>query len=242
MSSGPWRGRSTTNLVLRARQGAHPYHPLMRATRSLSRAALVAVVLGTVVLGHGLTYLVSHGPSGYDAAMAVNGHERYWTMFILVAATIACALGVVVAGQIIRLRRLAAGRLDPDPPGGAAFRALVARIWRRAGFWGLAIYVLQENLETVTAGHSLPGLGVFGGDHIVALPVFSLIALVLAAVAALVAWRRGALLRRLRSVHVATRRQAPRFVRDSGVLCAIKVFVGSANGVRAPPRTAFDPT
>lgn len=197
------------------------------------------MVLATVVLGHELTYLLAHGPSGYGAAMDEAGHGRYWLTYALVVGAIGTALTAVVAMQLIRLQRLAAG-LTPDARGvdnvgPIQFLRLMGCLWLKTGTSAALVYLVQENLESVTAGLPLPGLAVFAGDHVIALPLIVLVGLAVAAIGSLVAWRRGALLRRLREAAAGLRRRAPRFARDSGIPVAICCGVGSANGVRAPP-------
>lgn len=199
------------------------------------------MVLVTVVLGHELTYLLAHGPSGYDVAMGEAGHERYWSTFVFAVGAIAAALIVVVAAQLIRLRRLATGLDDPGNASPRQFLGLVGRLWLRNGSGAAAVYLVQENVESVTAGHYLPGLAVFANDHLIALPLILLVALAVAVIGALVAWRRDALLRRLRTAAPGLRRRAPRFARDSGISDAPSLHVGEANGVRAPPVVGYLP-
>ena len=199
------------------------------------------MVLATVALGHELTYLLAHGLSGYDAAMAQAGHQWYWFTFVLLVGCVGFALTVVAARQLIRLRRLAAGLADSATSAPGLFRGLVARIWLRTALGAAAIYYVQENIEAATAGLSPPGLGIFAGDQLIALPAFLLVGLVLALIATLVLWRQETLLRRLRSAAVPTRRQAPRFSRTLGASNVPSAHVSAANGVRAPPKLVFEP-
>ena len=216
--------------------GFRAYHQHVNAHSSVGRPALLAMVFATVVLGHELTYLLTHGFSGYDAAMAEAGHERYWVAFVLAVAATGCVLALVAVRQLLRLRNLAAGIEGGGTQNTGALRQLLAGLWRRTALGALLVYLLQENLEAVTSGQPLPGLNVLAGDQIVALPLVLLVALTIALIGALVAWRRDALLAQIQCGGVAPRRRAPRFARDSGIRVARKAYIGSANAVRAPPQ------
>lgn len=198
------------------------------------------MMLATVAVGHEFTYLLANGLSGYDAAMAEAGHERYWLTFVLVIGSVGFALTVVSARQLIRLRRRAARLSDPANAEPGLFRGLVAHLWPRTALGAAAIYFIQENLEWATAGNTAPGLGVFTGEQLIALPVILAVGLGIALIGALVLWRRQVLLRRLRSA-VPTRPDAPRFTRDSGIRHLPSVHLSAANGVRAPPMVGAQP-
>lgn len=214
----------------------------MHRARAVGWRGSTTLILVAVVLAHELTYLLAHGLTGYEAAMADAAHERYWTTLVLTVIAIACAIAVVVARQLIRLHRLAAQLDDVGIQSSASFSGLVARLWRRVAFGALAIYLIQENVESITAGQPIPGLRVLAGDHAIALPVIALVALTLAVVGALVVWKREALLDRIRSATVPTRRQAPRFARDAGISASNTAHLSAANGVRAPPLGATQPS
>lgn len=106
------------------------------------------MVLATVVLGHELTYLLAHGPSGYDVAMGEAGHERYWTTFVLAVWAVGLVLTVVVAVQLLRLRRLAtrlrAGADDLGHDSSRQFLGFVRRLWLRNGSGATVAYLLSE--------------------------------------------------------------------------------------------------
>lgn len=204
----------------------------------LSRLGQLGLVLATIVLGHELTYLLAHGLNGYHAAMQEAGHERFWTTLLLAVAGIGSILTFVTVRQLRRLQRLTAGAKAPRPFERSLFRGLLARVWRKTALLALLVYYVQENFESVTSSHSAPGLDVFLGEHISAVPVLLLVALLVSVVGALVAWRRDVLIRKLRSLATATRRQAPRYERDTGTVVARSMDIAFGRAVRAPPLTS----
>lgn len=200
-----------------------------------------ALVLAALALGHELIYLLAHGfGEGYARAMQEGGHDRYWTSFVLIVLVVTGVLSVVAAAQWRRLRRLAtdveAGAVRLSAGGLDRFLELLGPLWLRVSVGAVAAYLLQENVETASVGAPLPGLGVLGGEHAIALPVLLLVSLVVAAVGALVGWRREVLLARIRA---AARRRLrapaatlrPALVNDRPA----SRLEGRRNGVRAPP-------
>lgn len=162
------------------------------------------MALAALALGHELIYLIAHGAGeGYAAAMREGGHDRYWTSFLLIVAFVTSALVAVSVAQIRRLSRLASGVRTgvvrmPDV-GPSRFFGLLGPLWLRLSIAVVVAYVLQENIETATTGASLPSLGVLGGEHAVSLPVLLVVSLLVAAVGALVGWRREVIVERLRT-------------------------------------------
>lgn len=195
------------------------------------------MVWATVALGHELTYLLANGGS-YDTAMAQAGHERYWLAYLLIVGLLSGALVVVVVAQLVRLRRLA-GKAKPGArnAGGSAgqFVRLIGRLWLRTAAAAALVYLIQENLELLSAGSALPGLAVAAGDQVIALPVLGLVALAAAAIAALVSWRRGALLRRIQDANDRPPGRTPYSARPPAVFRVVSFAVVAGNGVRAPP-------
>lgn len=200
-----------------------------------------ALVLAALALSHELIYLLAHGVGeGYARAMQEGGHDRYWTSFVLIVVVVTGYLGVIVAAQWRRLRRLAAdvqaGTARLKRGGLDRFIELLRPLWLRVSGGSIAAYFIQENVETASIGAPLPGLGVLGGEHAIALPVLLAVSLAVAAVGALVGWRREVLLARIRAAArrrlrapAATPRPALVVDRPAGR------YEVRRNGVRAPP-------
>lgn len=219
----------------------------MPRSRLPSLVVLGALALATLALGHELIYLVAYGiGDGYATAMREGGHDPYWTSFLLVVLLATGALTLVAVTQIRRLRRLAAATrarsVRVRDVGPSWFFTLLGPLWLRLAATVIGAYVLQENIETATTGAGVPGLGVLGGEHVVALPILLAASLLVAAVGALVGWRREVILARLREAArgwlraaVAKLRPAQRTDRPANRA------EGRRNGVRAPPQEATAP-
>lgn len=230
---------------------AHPgdalRSPPMPRSRLPSLAVLGALALAGLALGHELIYLVAHGfGEGYAAAMREGGHDRYWTSFLLVVVLATGALALVAAAQIRRLRRLAvairANSVRVRDVGPSRYVGLLGPLWLRLSSAVVAAYVLQENIETASTGASLPGLRVLEGEHAMAVPILLAVSLLVAAVAALVGWRREVILARLHAAanrrprkSATTLRPATPSDRPTGITG------GCRNGVRAPPTDRLAP-
>lgn len=203
-------------------------------------AVVATLALAAMAAGHELVYLLSHGPGdGYAAAMREGGHDRYWTSFVLVVVAVSSGLATVAAVQLRRLRRLAANvhvaGVEVGEGGVRPFLGLLGGLWLRVAVVTSIGYVAQENLETASAGGMLPGLEVVGGEHVVALPILVLVSVVVAAVGALVGWRREVLLARLRVRTAFGPRRAAVVRLPSGGERPHPSIEPRRNGVRAPP-------
>lgn len=199
------------------------------------------LVLAALALGHELIYLLAHGfGEGYARAMQEGGHDRYWTSFVLIVLVVTGCLSVVAAAQWRRLRRLAvgvgAGTVRLADGGLDRFLELLRPLWLRVSAGTIAAYLIQENTETASIGAPLPGLGVLGGEHAIALPVLLAVSLVVAAVGALVGWRREILLARIRAAARLRLRAPAATLRPAlDVDRPANRREGRRNGVRAPP-------
>ena len=163
-------------------------------------AGLAVVAVLGAWLGHGLEALRLQGPAGFVASVSGPIH-----LYMLPAAAGCAVSATVLAVWCWRLwrdlgRRLTRARwlLRRSWRGAAAELAAPdvrhhgARVppfrllWPALALAQLAIYVVQENLETTIAGRSAPGFGVLGGVHRPVALVHLGVALVLAVLVALV--------------------------------------------------------
>lgn len=219
----------------------------MQRSRMPSLMVLLALALASLALGHELVYLIAHGVGdGYAAAMREGGHDRYWPSFLLVVALVTSALVAVTVIQVRRLRQLAAAIRSRSvrirDAGGARFFRLLGPLWLRLSVVVVATYLVQENIETVSTGVPLPGLGALAGEHAIALPVLLMVSLLVAAIGALVGWRREVILARLRAAARGLLRAAAAVLRPA--LANDRptgITGGRRNGVRAPPAGRFAP-
>jgi hypothetical protein len=220
----------------------------MPSSRLSSLLVLGALSLAALALSHELIYLIAHGADeGYEAAMREGGHDRDWTSVLMIVTLVATSgLWVVGVAQVRRLRRLAAAMraksVRVGDVGPSRFFGLLGPLWLRLAVAVVVAYVLQENYETASTGASLPGLGVLGGEHVVALPVMLAASFLVAAVGALVGWRREVILARLRAAAQRRLRTASATWRPSVANDRPRgITEGRRNGVRAPPSERFAP-
>lgn len=208
-----------------------------------SIAALAGSALAALALGHELTYLVAHGADGFAAAMTERGHDRYWTSFLSVVVIVVGILATIAVIQLQRLRRLAdlmrsSRDIHVSDLGVARLVELFGPMWLRVTAVVLLAYFAQENTEVAAIGGRLPLLGVFAGEHWVALPILVLASGLVAMVGALVRWRREVLLRKLRLAQGFRRPPVAR--QPTSVVQQPKsVLSARRNGVRAPPRAVI---
>ena len=176
-----------------------------RIARLAARTRFVLLALVSVFLGHDAVYAAEHGiGTGFASAMTDLGHGIYWGPFSSAAAAAAIALSVssaLVLGRLhVRLARTAPFKLaGPDPVVPGAYRQEVAALWPRLAIAVIALFVVQENVESFLTHGVVPGVDVlFGGGLPLAVPVLALVSFAVAAVGALVRWRIGVLAARLR--------------------------------------------
>jgi hypothetical protein len=171
--------------------------------------------------------------------MRILGHEGYWLAAVTIVAILAGSLAWVSLVQLRRLRREAAVAPAIDPRGGApTLVALTAGVWWRLALSGLVLFLLQENLEAIAIGAAAPGLDVIIGPDLLAPLAIAILALLLAAVVALVHWRRLVLLGRIRALAPSWPRR-PRPLRRPPVIHAcVSIDPVLTGPVRAPPVAA----
>lgn len=213
----------------------------MPRARPRSVVVIGTLALAALALGHELIYLLAHGfGAGYETAMREGGHDRYWTSFLLIVALVTSILVVVTVAQFRRLRRLAkdlrARSIRVGDAGFDRFLRLVGPLWLRVSVAVVIAYLAQENIETATTGSRMPGLGVLAGEHWMALPMLLFVSLLVAAVGALVGWRREVILARLRAAARRYLRGVATMLRPVEPVARLRhTDPGRRNGVRAPP-------
>lgn len=198
-------GRRGTGSLCRMRavsSGPRPLRPACGEPPVLSgRAARVGALILVLLafagtwLGHTLEYLRVSGPVGLLRAMTGSVH-LYMLPLGVVLLAVALASGTVwlraVLSLAVRLQRLrdglrrgrrarpvSLGAVVPEP--GRVARA--GSLWVLLGVTQIALYLVQENVESHVAGLRSPGLGAVLGTHWAAIPIHLLVAGVLAAAA-----------------------------------------------------------
>jgi hypothetical protein len=202
--------------------------------------ALAAVAL---VLAHGLVFFARYG-SIYGEALVHAGHGTAWTT---AAVSVLATGSVLLLVAVLRLWQLARLARDAGPlPGGVRpgpDAAELARLWLRQARWLVPVVLValtvQENLEHVAAGLGLPGPAILlTPEYPGAVLLVTLASLLVAAVAALVAWRAAVLVARLRAAGARSfrhRRLARSGRRD---LAPAGSPLADGLGLRAPPVAA----
>ena len=166
---------------------------MWRRTRAVSLLALLALTV--LVVAHNLVFLLAYG-SDYRLALQQTGHGTRWddtVRVVLIATALLVATATVRVAQLhLQLRALRPG-FGPD----AENRRLEVRPYVRSLLWiwvalfsaALLLFLVQENIERLSAGPNLPGLRVlFSADPVGPIPVFGVVSLFVAAVAALFRW------------------------------------------------------
>jgi hypothetical protein len=184
----------------------------MKHRRGADALRVAILSWAAFVLGHDLLFLLTYG-SSYDAVLARTGHGEHWSITAAVVAGLAVALAV---GCLARLRALAAqaraheaGGGRPDHGSLAHLGALILRTWPRVTGLTVAIFIINENLERLSAGLGLPGLTVLGAlGYLGTFSVLSAFALLVAIIEALYRWRRDVLLERVRAAGAHSGRPA----------------------------------
>jgi hypothetical protein len=210
-------------------------------SRSLSRFAVGGGLgLAVVALGHEIVYVVAHGPgAGYATAMHEGGHDGYWSPYVILVTLIVAGLAGIASRQLFLLGRLAARRDSTVVLGFDArsrpFRTELLSLWLRLAALAVLAYLVQENLEIAVGGGEPPGLAVLALHDGLAVPVLLGTSLVVAAIGALVRWRRAILLWRIDAARRTVPRRAPTARPLVALARAPDPIVGRRNGIRGPP-------
>ena len=198
------------------------------------------LVLAALTASHELIYLLAHGAGAeYARAMREGGHDRYWTSFVLTVVGLTSVFAFIAVRQLRRLHQQTsmerAGRLRVHDGGLGLFARHAARLWLLVSTGTLLAFLTQENMETVTAGHALPGPDVVSGEYAVAIPVIAFVSLVVALVGGLVGWGRHVLLSRMGESLDGVPRRVPRTLRPTPVGVPASRSAVRWHGLRAPP-------
>jgi hypothetical protein len=204
--------------------------------------ALGAVLaLAVLVVGHNLTFLLTYGPQ-YGMALHRTGHDGRWDEAVQAVLAGTGLLASATAGRLAYLHWLFR-RLGPSAAVGSVsvrgFLAMLLSLWVRLFAISILLFVLQENYERWSIGLDLPGLGVLDSSGSLGpVPVFALVSLLVAAVAALFRWGIATL-----EARIAAKRTCvwPRVARELGPISpgrsrpVISVLGRNLAG-RAPPQ------
>src|SRR4051812_17267997 len=206
---------------------------------------LVGLVALTLVLAHEAVFLARYG-SIYGEALQHSGHSAAWAD----AVTVVVAGGLLLlSGSILGLYRVGRqikARLATARPGGATPAAIdmpqIARRWfmttLATGGGALVLLTIQENLEHLSAGLGAPGATILlSPEYPFAVLITLGLALGVALVATLVAWRRETLVRRLRALAPHPRQAPARDRQPRAVPLAVArgSILARRLGRRAPP-------
>jgi hypothetical protein len=185
--------------------------------RSRDLLTLAALSLAALVLGHDLIFLLTYGLD-FGVAMQRTGHGAPWLVTVITAATVAGSMTALAARRLLALSRLARdlGRGHAHVRGGSwsDLGNQILRLWAPILVIGLALFVVNENLERVAIGMPLPGMVVlFGSAHAPTILVFALVALFVAAFGGLYRWRRDVLMARVVAVRAQWADRGPSVLR-----------------------------
>ena len=170
-----------------------------RTWRDRARLGLLAAV--TFVLAHDIAFLLTFG-SSWQAVLARTGHGNAWNDTALVVLGLAVALAIAGLARLGRLARMArclgGGRSTAPQAGHGALVQGLRRAWLAIFPVSLALFIVVENVERMSAGLPAPGLDVMGSLGFAGIAVlFGIVAGVTALVDALYRWRRAVLIARI---------------------------------------------
>jgi len=170
-----------------------------RTWRDRARLGLLAAV--TFVLAHDIAFLLTFG-SSWQAVLARTGHGNAWNDTALVVVGLAVALAIAGLARLGRLARMArslgGGRSTAPQAGHGALVQGLRRAWLAIFPVSLALFIVVENVERMSAGLPAPGLDVMGSLGFAGIAVlFGIVAGVTALVDALYRWRRAVLIARI---------------------------------------------
>jgi len=159
--------------------------------------AVALVAITGAWIGHFLEYVRVSGWHTATSEMSSSVHLYFFPAGVALMAVLA-GCGVLARRAWTRLgRRLHRAEMALRRPIGpqlvvpvapAPARGSIVSLWAVLTVLQLGAWTIQENLETVAAGHSAPLWGVLGGVHLLAPVVQAEVALILAVVYRLGRW------------------------------------------------------
>jgi hypothetical protein len=211
----------------------------MRPSPAGRLASLTLLSLVSFVLAHEATFLLTFGDRANEALVR-TGHGALWSDTVRAILTVAALASLLALGRMVLLVRRAPRYPDPSvrsslPARHQCVRALT--LWTVILTLSICLLVGEENLECALSGQAIPGWGVLGdAEHVLALPVFALVSLIVAVLASLYRWRRDVLIARiLRRALPPLSRSASRQRRSVEPALAMACIAGRHLAVRGPP-------
>jgi hypothetical protein len=203
------------------------------------RAAVTA--LASLVLAHNLIFIAGYGPR-FGIVMAHTGHDHGWTIAALTSIGLAASLLGVTLGRLWQLRRSARGARATTlsgEPGLGVFATRWLAWWIALTLVTASLFVLQENLELVSIGNAMPGMGILASAAFPnAIVIILVVALGISLVAALLGWRTSVLIARIQAARSETRPgTAPELGRNEPIDRRRGSILGRRLAGRAPPLT-----
>jgi len=176
-------------------------------------ASVAALSPVSLVLAHNLVFLVAFG-RGAEAALRATGHDEGWASAVRLVLAISTVLGLTTIVRLSHLwrtaRRLERDRsLHPQTDWRQLARTVVA-LWVTLAVVTAGWFLVQENLERLAIGGSLPGIEpLLEGGLAGPVLVIPLISLIVAFIGGLFRWGITALRARIAAAKAAPVRPKP---------------------------------
>ena len=203
-------------------------------------AAVAVLSPVSLVLSHDLSILAAYGPS-YEAALRATGHDARWTSTVQAVITVSALLGVLGFARLLVLwrtaRRVERETRTPVRSDWRTYARIVLPMWAWLAVVTASWFLVQENLERLSIGQPLPGLGPLVGDGPMGpLLIIPAISLIVALVGSLFRWGIAALRARIVAAGAARVRRRPARIGRPAHTDAYRPKALSRNlGLRAPP-------
>ena len=212
--------------------------------RLIGLLGLSAVAL---VVAHDSIFLLEYGPNA-GAVLAATGHGNAWAAAVLVVLGGAASFLAALMWRLRELTRIASRLASSRPqvsdarPDLAGAGGRLIRQWIQLTALASLLFVVQENLERLSAGEPLPGLAVLASaSYPIGALVIAAVSFAVAAVSFSLARRRDrleALIARAgRALHARPSSAGPRSPLDVDIRPGS--FIGERAALRAPPAAAI---